>query len=466
MPLTINERSTFHQRIKYDPLYFHYEVLGGEKLWPRQEELLLAPLTHKRITVKAGHAVGKTYTIADIGLWWIASEPGSILITTAPSGRQVKTLLWGEMRNKYFKAKMPLGGQMDLVNWKIDEKWYAIGFSTDEPVNVGGFHGKRVMVIVDEASGMKDEIMDGLDSAVSGDECRLIYTGNPLVAKGRFYESFKDPSFKKMTISCLDHPNVVTGKELYPGMVSKDWVDTRRTRWGLKSPLWLSRVTGEFYEGASDVLIELLWMEGAKERKLDLNDSDAVELGGDVSDGGTDETSAFIRKGPVALHSESWHPGRDETMVTAGRFANLIRKFGVTIAKIDKIGVGAGVTTRLMELAKEGRLGKCKVIGVNVAESATDTEQFQIIRDEMWYGFADRFQSGQIDLRAVADNEELCSQLTSIKKGKNNSRGQLKVESKDDMKKDGRTSPDRGDAACLAYFKAKAPPILTSAHVV
>ncbi|KKM92810.1 hypothetical protein LCGC14_1214850, partial [marine sediment metagenome] len=220
MPLSQYEVEIIQKAIKGDPLYFHDEILKGPTLWDKQKEIMESVVTHKKTTVRAGHAVGKTFTIARVGLWWISSEEDSILITTAPSGRQVKTLLWGEMRKGYFDSAQPLGGKMDLLQWKISDSWYALGFSTDKPVNVGGFHGKRAMVIVDEASGMNDDIMDGLDAAVSGAECRLVYTGNPLKAFGRFHESFKDPAFNKITISCLDHPNVIQRKEIYPGMVS------------------------------------------------------------------------------------------------------------------------------------------------------------------------------------------------------------------------------------------------------
>ena len=457
MPKSIWKNITIQKAIKQSVLFFHEHILKSKPLWSRQKDILASIIKHKKTTIKAGHTVGKTFIIARIGLWWISSSRDSILITTAPSGRQVKTLLWGEMRTAYFNSASPLGGQMDLMQWKISDSWYAIGFSTDKPVNVGGFHGKRVMVIVDEASGMKDEIMDGLDSAVAGDQCKLIYSGNPLRPTGHFYESFKDPSFNKITISCLEHPNVKEGKEIYPGMVSKSWVEDRAKRWGRKSALYKARVLGQFPEGGTDLLIEIAWTEEAKERKL--KPSGPIEAGLDVSDGGTDETVFYVRQGPVVLYMESWNPAKEATMETVGRTVALIKKWKVEIIKIDKIGVGAGVHSRIKELKP------CKkVIGVNVAEGAYDTEAYQIRRDEIWYGLAQRFADGDIDLTRVKDNEETWSQITDIKR-KHNSRGQQKVESKDEMKTRGLTSPDQGDALCLAFAKVKGPPTITSIHI-
>lgn len=458
MRLSQSEKETLKEGIKFDPVLFHDRILCGPGLWEKQKEIMRSVVDNKKTTVKAGQGVGKTFTVSSIGLWWIASEENSILITTAPSGRQVKTLLWGEMRNAYYNSAMPLGGKIDLMQWKITEKWYAIGFSTDKPVNVGGFHGERVMVIVDEASGMNDEIMDGLDGAVAGDQCRLLYTGNPLMPQGRFYDSFKDPGFNKITISCMDHPNVVRKKDLYPGMVSYDWVIDRGRRWGKNSAMYKARVLGEFPEGGTDQLIELSWVEEAHFRIMKTNSSQPIEAGVDVSDGGKDETVFCVRQGPRVLYIEAWSPGKEKTMETVGRLVNLIKKWKVDVVKVDKIGVGAGVHTRLKELRP------CKkVLGVNVGEAAYDTEAYQNRRDEIWYGLADRFNDGDIDLTRVKDNQECWSQITNIKK-KVNSRGQQKAESKADMKRRQVDSPDRGDALALAFAKVKGPPVITSVH--
>ena len=112
--------------------------------------------------------------------------------------------------------------------------------------------------------------------------------------------------------------------------------------------------------------------------------------------------------------------------------------------KVDADGLGAGVYDRLKELGEPA-------LEMRSGMAATDSERFANKRAEWWWGLRERFESGDID---IEDDEELISQLSNIKY-KINSRGQIQIESKDDMKKRGLPSPDRADALMLAFAKQK-----------
>ena len=444
MPISApTKEARFAAKIAADPVFFQKEVLGGGDLWHRQKELFESVKNHRRVVVKAGYNLGKTYSIARLALWFLYSKPHSIVITTASTNRQVKTLLWGEIRKAHHYARVPLGGQLDLTSLRIDDDWYAIGFSTDEPTNVQGFHAKRVMVIIDEASGVSTDIVESLEGAISGEDCRMVMVGNPLTPTGAFYEAFKSPAWHKITISCLEHPNVTSGREVIPGMVTREWVEDKEKRWGKDSPLYVSRVLGEFPEGAGDSLIPIAWVDRAKTNVLIVPMDEPVEAGLDVADTGGDESVFTVKRGGKVL-TQVWWSNMD-TMGTCGKAVQLCNQWGVSILKTDPIGVGAGVTARLKELSDEGVL-KATVCGVNFAEKANNTDMFAIKRDEVLYGLADRFRDNEIDLSAIQDSEELFSQLVSIKKDKPTSKGQLKV-----AKKDHSNSPDRADSLALAF---------------
>jgi hypothetical protein len=75
---------------------------------------------------------------------------------------------------------------------------------------------------------------------------------------------------------------------------------------------------------------------------------------------------------------------------------------------------------------------------------------------------ADGVEQGEIDIDP--DDDKLAAQLGSIKWGID-SRGRIKIESKDDMRKRGLPSPDRADAMAIAFAgRANAAPINVESH--
>jgi hypothetical protein len=79
--------------------------------------------------------------------------------------------------------------------------------------------------------------------------------------------------------------------------------------------------------------------------------------------------------------------------------------------------------------------------------TARDSERFANRRAEWFWGLRTRFEDADID---IPDDDELLAQLTSIK-WRLNSRGQIIIESKDDMKSRGLPSPDKADTAAYAF---------------
>jgi hypothetical protein len=108
---------------------------------------------------------------------------------------------------------------------------------------------------------------------------------------------------------------------------------------------------------------------------------------------------------------------------------------------VDVIGIGSGVFDRLKEL-------NFPVTGVNVVGRASDSEEYARLRDELWGKVKDALQEGL----SLPDDEELAGQL-SAPKYKFDSAGRIVIEKKEDMKKRGIDSPDRGDALCLTFYK-------------
>ncbi len=244
---------------------------------------------------------------------------------------------------------------------------------------------------------------------------------------------------------------------LRPLLLDPQWVDERIKRWGVKSPMFASKVRGEFPEVGDDSLVSPKWIREAQLRTIEPNGRPV--LGVDIARYGADETVIYRREGGhVRLHSRH---SKESTMLTAGRVIHALRSIAAELtlkefpyAIVDEVGVGAGVYDRLAEQNQP-------VKGVNGASAAVDKDNFVNARAERFWNLREAFERGEIDIDP--DDDDLANQLQAIR-WTFNSRGQIQIESKDDMKKRGLPSPDRADALCYAWIEGLAPDVDVEAH--
>lgn len=428
-----------------DPIFFSRRALGSS-LWKRQQEIIRSVKENKYTAVRSCYGAGKTRAAAELVLWFLTTHQGSKVIATSPTWLQVEKILWTEIAKCYHAAKIPLGGRLLTTELKIDDDWFALGLSPKidvdrEAERFQGFHAPYVLVIIDEAAGVSHKLWQAAKGLILNDNCRLLAIGNPGSPVGDFFNCFKDPLWHKIHISAFETPNVVAKKEVIPGLVTKEWIEDRKKDWGESNPLYISKVLGEFPEEAEDVLILLSWVEAAKNAVLEADGPKG--LGVDVARFGTDWTVLTAIQGPKVLEIKAFQ-GKD-TMQTVGWTINMVRKWDIPAHStcIDDVGVGGGVIDRLHE---EGHI----VQAINAGAKAEDPQFFNLSA-EMHWAMRKRFETGNID---IPDNEQLISQLPA-RKYSMTSKGQIKIESKDEMKKRGLKSPDFADSLVLAIHGQK-----------
>src|SRR5687767_4791572 len=83
-------------RYRERPNDFAWKVLGS-RWWSAQETVGRALVKSRRMVVKSGNGVGKTYLAADLALWFLFTHRPSIVVTTAPTDRQMRYVLWHEI---------------------------------------------------------------------------------------------------------------------------------------------------------------------------------------------------------------------------------------------------------------------------------------------------------------------------------------------------------------------------------
>lgn len=420
----------------------------GEFLWSKQREIAQSVVEHRRTAVRSAHDIGKSFIASRLAAWWVdVHPPGSaIVISTAPTYQQVHAILWEEIRNAAAKAKArgtPLPGRvLQSDSWKLDDGRLAGFGRKPADTDIHGFQGHHrhyVLVILDEACGVPEQLWTAVESVTTNVECRILAIGNPDDPNSEFGNVCKPGSgWNVVGVSAFDTPNF-TDEEvpdaLRPLLIAPEWEEDKRRRWGVESPRYTSKVLGQFPDIGEDVLIPPSLIEAAQRRSLDPGNHGI--LGVDVARYGTDRSVIYLRRGPVVrLIGEYAKVG---TMETTGRVVAALREHAADEIRVDGVGVGGGVVDRLVEQG-------FTVVDMQSGAGAADREHYLNARAEWYWALRQRLEDGDLDLDP--DDDELAAQLGSLKY-KFTSRGQIQIESKDELKRRGLPSPDRADAVML-----------------
>lgn len=466
MPINEDQAEIILNACLDDPVWFVENILG-DRPWEKQKEILRAVAKEKAVAVASCHAAGKSWLSAREVLCFAYCNEFSRVVTTAPTFDQVRDIIWQEIRQAHASSLYPLQGKLLETRLELGPNWFATGRSTNDANRFQGAHSSKgsILVVADEAAGIEPDIWIGIDGILTSQDSHLLAIGNPTEPSGEFYEMFKRPGVVKIHISAFDTPNFtafgitlddirndtwkakITGPLPAPYLITPEWVRDKWEKWGEDSPLWISRVLGEFPDVSTDTLIRLSWIEAAQRRNLEPSTPDV--LGVDVARQGSDKTVIVHRRGPVFRTFRTTR--QEDTMQTTGRVVAALNETKSTEARIDAVGIGAGVFDRLKEMGKAA-------VEMQSGQAAKDSERFANARAEWWWGLRERFESGDIDIDPK--DEELASQLASIRY-KFTSRGQIIIESKDEMKKRGLGSPDEGDAHMLASADIEKAPTIS-----
>lgn len=446
------DREFARRRYVRDPVAWVTEQLG-EFVWSKQRAMCESVRDHRRTAVRSCHEAGKSFIAARIAAWWLATHPvgEAFVVTSAPSFPQVRAILWREIGRAHGKGKLP--GRVNQTEWfmtTLDGREELVGFGRKpadmDPTGFQGIHARYVLVIFDEACGIPRQLWDAADSLVANDDSRFFAIGNPDDPITEFAEVCKPGSgWNVIGISAFETPNLTNEPvpdDLRPLLVGKLWVEEKKRKWGEDSPIYKSKVLGEFPETSDDGLIPISWIAQAQQRELE--PGLPSELGVDVG-GGRDKSVVAHRRGPVVRIVKKTNT--PDTMETTGHIIQVLKATKATVAKVDHIGIGRGVVDRGREL-------KCPFVPVNVAAKPTSTlasERFVNLRAQFYWGLRERFQAGDIDIDTQDD--DLAAQLCALRFF-TTSRGQIQIESKDDLRKRGLPSPDDADAVMLAFAAA------------
>lgn len=473
----------------------------GEWLTEDQQAVMNSVAEHRYTAVQSCHGVGKSFSAARLVAWWLDTHPPgeAFVVTTAPTAPQVAMVLWREIGKVHRKADLfgylTSGAQ---PAWKISGSGEPIAYGRKpadyDPSAFQGIHARYVLVIVDEANGVPKALYDAIDSLATNVHARVLAIGNPDSPSSHFalickpgsgwhvirIDALRQCTFTKSEVAkyprvkeYMQRQGIKPSTEPVPedvrGLLSEMlvdplWVDERLKRWGESSPTFQSKVRGLFPKVSIDTLIHPQWvtMAQAREAKRAVLNS---KLGVDVARYGVNHTIIFLRQGGWCRIPEGYDIPYGPTTQTAG----LVLKLGRDLAQehsmrmptafVDDTGVGGGVTDILVE-------AEYPVVPIVPGSAGSQLlpngkPRFSNLRSElMWNlrealsGPSETGEDGWLDIDPL--DEDLAAQLSNIKY-KINSKGQIQVESKEEMEARGLPSPDRADALCYSLAPDQAP---------
>jgi hypothetical protein len=425
----------------------------GEHLWSKQR-IIAKSVQRKRFTaVRSCHGIGKSYLASRLANWWIATKPDPFVVTTAPSGHQVRSILWREIKRG--KAKGKLRGRItegQVPEWKIGDQLVAFGRKPADYVDPAeaatafqGIHALNLLVILDEASGIPEWLATAVETLVTNTRSRVLAIGNPdnptswfakINRPGSGYNVIKVNA--RMTPNFTGEPIPELLKDL---LVSKIWVAERLKRWGKNNPLYIAKVDAEFPLVTDDTVFTPYHIQiaAAVDRSRHALSKESTNYGGlDVARMGSDECCLYINANGHVRHYKSW--GKTETMETVGIVRRELEGRPWPHLNIDANGVGAGVYDRLRELGHS-------VIPFMGGERAFNPQKYRNRRTEAYWEAREAMEQGLIDVDI--NDDILIAELLEVKY-KLNSLGQILLEEKDDTHRRLGRSPNRADAFVMA----------------
>lgn len=504
----------FLRACRTDWCLFARDVLGAN-LDEEQQAILRSVQVNRKTSVKSGTARGKDFVSAVAALCFLYLTPGfdddgelvdnTKVALTAPTDRQVKNIMMPEIARLHKKMVGNgfgfLAGKLYAYDIKTDYKeWFLTGFKADENKHEAwsGFHAVNTFFVVTEASGIAETIYEAIEGNLQGNS-RLLIVFNDNSGTGYAADSQKKNGWAKFRLDSLNAPNVVEKRMIIPGQVDWQWVNDRVDLWcTLINPSDFREEEGDFWwenekgrhcyrpndlfrvkvrgmapKVSQGVLVPPEWIEAAT-RRWEVQQvqkwpiTKPLRLGNDVAGMGRDSSCFCRRYGNYVAAFEMIHSGGVANhMEVVGKAVNLLKadldpftgKYPQWF--IDTIGEGAGVYSRGVELSD--RAGnewlKGKVHSVKFSAGAewngkplqdvSGQYEFLNLRAYLYWAVRDWLNpAGKQDAMLPPGDYRGLTEL----KWEFMSNGKIKLESKDDLKKRIKKSPDEEDALANTFY--------------
>jgi hypothetical protein len=427
-----------------------------EKLYSWQQFVILTAVelaihgkAVNRISIRSGHGIGKSVVIAWLLLWYLYTHYLAQVNCTAPTGDQMYDVLWKAV--SMWLKMMPPSIQKEF-EWQANyirmiahpEAWFARARTArkEAPEALAGMHGENILALVDEASGVHEEIFNTMEGSLTDYKPMIVIISNPTRLVGYFYDSQKGQDAKNWQTF---HFN----SEESP-FVDDEYVQRIIDKHGKDSDEYRIRVLGEFpREDAVDDqgYVPLLGRQDI--RQINLSDPDTspfvgkIRMGIDPAGEGKNKSVWTARdrfRAKVLLEEDTSEP-----KVMAQRTIGLAELYKIEAddVYVDMFGIGAEF---VKELYRSGFYCHSVMVG-DAPDDEEDQERFLNKRACFYFRLRKWIKSGGELERHKAWEEE----ITNVRYRRSSGHQRLQIMPKKEARSKGYHSPDAADSLMLTF---------------
>jgi phage terminase large subunit len=455
------------------------EVGTGEELWSTQREIAtLVSQFRAKVAVPSCNASGKTWLAARLAIaFYNAFTPGtpcvqcdpdgtrggcrgSKVITTSSKESHLKDNLWGEIRAAIPKLRdrnVIIPGHIweaDMRLENIPGAHFIIGQSASSAEGMQGYHAAHKLIIGDEATSVDEDVQLAITRLLASSDSRILLIYNPTTPDTYASRMAHSGSFETVTIDAYSTPHFT--KEHIPegsNLISQNFLDDLvKQGTGPGSFEWVTSVLAQDWDLGDDVLVPAGWYERARIPSPVLGTGQR-QLGIDIASYGSDENIIGFRDGIQLVEMRPFH-AMQTSMFVQGPVTAAVLDFDPDVLVFDGDGVGAGAVGYFEDLAAIMK-PEAQIIGFRGAKSVN--QRYLNQRSAQYWMLRRRFES---QTAKIAINDPvLFEQLTTIHYTVTQT-GDVRVESKQEMRKRSKKSPDRADGLMytFAYADLLLPP--------
>lgn len=404
----------------------------------------------RRISGKSGHGIGKSTVMAWAILWFLFCWKDAQVPCTAPSTEQMHDILWKEVSRWIKQMPAHFAAKYEWQNDHIrmvesPETWFARAKTArkETPEALAGVHGDHVMFIIDEGSGVAEEVFNTAEGALTSGDILVIMFSNPTRLIGYFYESHHLDAAAWQTLSFDSEESPIVDPNYVARIIEKH---------GKDSDEYNIRVRGVFpqEDGVDDQGFVPLLVEADLRPAVNRDLSGRIKFGGDPAGDGDDEATGIGRDNFKAkcLFIEK----RSTPKTIAKGMIEPMLSLGIVGEDtwIDNFGVGANVA---QEIALYDPNNPIRVNGVNMGEEAEDKELYFDKRAETAWRMRTWIKAGG----EIVDLDKWKEELLSLRYRRTPGKiSKIQLMPKLTMKKLGLNrgkSPNRVDGLMLTFYE-------------